>query len=558
MKPFEIPMFLASLFGVCFVASFDSPVVLADFTFGTPVSLKSIITNALTEGIDAFSSDGLEMYIASPRGGEYGAYDLWVLNRASTDDDWGPAVNLGSTVNSSQDEVTSSISTNGLTLYFASNRPGGYGDLDIYMTTRATHSSPWGQPVNMGSRINSSGSDRSPRMSSDGLELYFTSYRSGGYGYHDIYVSRRATTNDPWGEAANLGPVVNSTYGENMPCLSRDGRLLVFSDRLGSFRPGGYGNADLWMTRRASLSDPWQAPVNLGPLVNGPGYAQNPCISPDGRMLYFASGSSDSDPATWGYYQAPILPVVDFNGDGKVDGEEVLAIAENWDQNTSAYDIGPSALGDGVVDVNDLIVLADYIGTEWVDPTLLAHWALDEVGGSVAIDWVGRHDAMVVGTVVWQPEGKIGGALAFDGKTNFARTMSPVLDPAKGPFSVIAWVKGGAPNKVIVSQSSGADWLYLNQFGMLTTDLKASGRDAKSLSSDAFVTDDQWHRVALVWDGTNRALQMDGVEVARDTQPSLPASGGSLQIGCGKNAAASTLWTGLIDDVRVYNRAVEP
>jgi len=62
----------------------------------------------------------------------------------------------------------------------------------------------------------------------------------------------------------------------------------------------------------------------------------------------------------------------------------------------------------------------------------------------------------------------------------------------------------------------------------------------------------------LVWDGTNRTLQMDGVEVARDTQPSLAALSGSLQIGAGKNLGATTFWPGFIDDVRIYNRFVAP
>ena len=233
-------------------------------------------------------------------------------------------------------------------------------------------------------------------------------------------------------------------------------------------------------------------------------------------------------------------------------------MAQHWGQGRGLYDIGLPPMGDGIVDANDLTVLAGYIGQEVNDPTLIAHWALDETEGMKAVDSAGEHDAMVLGNAAWQSDGKIGGALAFDGKPNFARTLSPVLDPAKGPFSVIAWVKGGAPNKVIVSQSSGADWLYLNQFGMLTTDLKGAGRDAKFLTSDAFVTDDQWHRVAVVWDGTNRALHMDGVEVARDTQPSLVASSGDFQIGAGKNLAPTAFWKGLIDEVRIYNRVVQP
>jgi sialidase-1 len=93
---------------------------------------------------------------------------------------------------------------------------------------------------------------------------------------------------------------------------------------------------------------------------------------------------------------------------------------------------------------------------------------------------------------------------------------------------------------------------------MLTTGLSDGSRSAKSLTSGAFVTDDQWHRVVLTWDGTNRTLQMDGVEVARDTQPSLAASSGNLHIGAGKDLGTTAFWSGLIDDVRVYNRAVQP
>ena len=159
-----------------------------------------------------------------------------------------------------------------------------------------------------------------------------------------------------------------------------------------------------------------------------------------------------------------------------------------------------------------------------------------------------------MGNVVWEPDGKVGGALAFDGKQNSARTTSPVLDPAKGPLSVIGWVKGGAIARVILSQAGTADWLYVNPFGMLTTDVKASGTSGTSLTSDAYLLDDQWHRVALVWDGTNRSLQMDGIEVGTDTQPNLAPSSGNLQMGCGKGGGA--FWSGLIDDVRVYNRAV--
>jgi serine/threonine protein kinase/Tol biopolymer transport system component len=559
MKLFEIPMFVASLLGLGLLSGLDTAPAYADFTFGEPVNLKTVIPqldgNPEVECIDCLSYDGLEMYIESQRAGGRGDFDLWVLKRASITEDWGPPENLGPLVNSPQADAGASISADRLTLYFCSARLGGpSGYTHIYMTTRATKNDPWGQAVNLGPKINSVFADGFPSISRDGLELYFASYRAGVYGDLDIYVARRATQNDLWGEAVNLGPVVNSPQCEGYPSLSADGLLLLFTDNVSSGRrPGGYGGMDVWMTRRTSLSAPWQAPVNLGPRINTGSTDGWPHFSPDGRTLYLNANRNG-----WGNYQFAIIPIVAFNGDGKVDGKEVLAMAEHWGNSKSLYDIGLSPLGDGVVDVNDLTVLAGYIGQEVNDPTLIAHWALDETAGMTAADSAGKNDAMVMGNAAWRPDGKVGGALAFDGKDNFLRSWSVVLDPAQGPFSVIAWVKGGTPNRVIVSQASGADWLYLNQFGMLTTDLKAPGREGKSLTSDAYVLDDQWHRVAVVWDGANRALHMDGVEVAKDAQPSLAASSGNLQIGGGKNLTANTLWSGLIDEVRIYNRAVRP
>jgi serine/threonine protein kinase/Tol biopolymer transport system component len=559
MKLFEIPMLAASLFGLCSLSSLDAPPAYADFTFGEPVNLKTVIPviDPAHESIDCLSYDGLEIYIESDRPGGQGSYDFWVLRRDSIDEDWGPPENLGPAVNSSKYDNAVCISADGLTLYFNSNRPGGHGGHDLYMTTRTTKSAPWGPAVNLGPKVNSSVHDYCPWISRDSLELYFESVRSGGYGAGDIYVTRRTTENDPWGEPVNLGPVVNSPYEDGIPALSPDGLLLLFSDNFQGGtapRPGGYGGSDMWMTRRASVSSPWQAPVNLGPKVNSAIHQIIPRLSPDGSTLYFTTNSG----GIWDNWQAPIIPIVDFNGDGKVDGKEVLAMAQHWGQSRSLYDIGLSPIGDGIVDVNDLTVLAGYIGQDVNDPTLIAHWALDETEGVKARDSAGDNDAMVLGGATWQPQAKIGGAVALDGKDDFVRSGSVVLDPAKGPLSVIAWVKGGAPNKVIVSQASGADWLYLNQYGMLTTGLSDGSHSAKSLTSDAFVTDDQWHRVVLTWDGSNRSLYMDGIEVATDTQPNLAASSGNLHIGAGKTLAPAAFWSGLIDDVRVYNRAVQP
>ena len=78
------------------------------------------------------------------------------------------------------------------------------------------------------------------------------------------------------------------------------------------------------------------------------------------------------------------------------------------------------------------------------------------------------------------------------------------------------------------------------------------------LSSEAVVTDGDWHRIAISWDGKNRILYVDDVEVAKDTQSSLPYSTGGLYFGAGKNLEAGSFWSGLIDDIKIYDRAVTP
>jgi len=234
-------------------------------------------------------------------------------------------------------------------------------------------------------------------------------------------------------------------------------------------------------------------------------------------------------------------------------------VAENWGENEPAYDVAPGPLGDGVVDVQDLIALADYIGKEVDDPTLVAHWALDEVEGQTAQDSVGENHAAVLGAAAWQPtDGMAGGALLLDGVDDCVVTKA-TRDPSEGAMSVFVWVSGGGPGQVIASQVLGVNWLMADAAGgFLMTELKSSGRMGKALVSETIITDGNWHRVGLVWDGANRILSVDEVVVAADTQSSLVGSLGGLNLGCGKNQGPESFWSGLIDEVRVYSRAIKP
>ncbi len=193
------------------------------------------------------------------------------------------------------------------------------------------------------------------------------------------------------------------------------------------------------------------------------------------------------------------------------------------------------------------------------DPGLIAYWKLNETEGTTAHDSAGDHDAAILGAPLWRPEGgRIGGALELSGVPNLVAAPF-VRDPSQGPLSVFAWVKGGAPGQVVVSQKSGgANWLMASADGALMTELQSGGRITSALTSTAVITDGDWHRIGLTWDGVNRTLYVDDVAVAADTQTNLAGSTGDLLLGASAKPGAGSFWQGLIDDVRIYDRVVKP
>ncbi|MBC8468555.1 MAG: PD40 domain-containing protein [Planctomycetes bacterium] len=337
----------------------------ADFVFGEPTNLGPTVNSSAFDGGPIISADGLELYFNSTRPGGSGSFDIWVTNRETIQDPWGEPVNLGPTINSSYMDANNGISADGLSLFLFSDRPGGSGSLDIWVITRANISESWGEPMNLGPTVNSSANDGGPFISADGLSLFIESDRPGGYGGNDIYVSTRATTDDPWGEPVNLGPRVNSSVWDWYPSLSADGLSLFFT----SLRSGGLGGDDIWVTTRATTNDPWREPVNLGPAVNSSSAETCPNISADDSTFSFhsnrAGGSGNSD-----LWQVKILPVVDFNADGFVDSVDVCMMLDFWHTDEPLYDIAPMPFGDGIVDTKDLVLLAEHLTITMDDPNL--------------------------------------------------------------------------------------------------------------------------------------------------------------------------------------------
>jgi WD40-like Beta Propeller Repeat len=260
--------------------------------------------------------------------------------------EWSAPVNLGPVVNSPFSDIAATLSPDGLSLYFVSNRPGGVGPSgnDIWVSRRASENGPWETPVNL-TVINSDRDDGGPSLSGDGHLLFFNSGRAGGHGAADLYVSRRANPKDDfgWELPVNLGQLVNTAGGERAPdyfvgaddgpatlyfnqgnialfgadlyavpvtrngeplgtpellsdlstpgandagqSVCTDGREIFFwSDRAGTL-----GDADIWVSTRRGPHDAWSEPLNIGSVINTEFAEERPSLSHDGRTLLFDS-----------------------------------------------------------------------------------------------------------------------------------------------------------------------------------------------------------------------------------------------------------------------------
>jgi len=280
-----------------------------------------------------------------------------------------------------------------------------------------------------------------------------------------------------------------------------------------------------------------------------------------GRDEYYGWGRVDARAAL----DMVLAKRADLNDNWRVDMEDLLILIEYWRTNEPSADIAPATKRDGIVDDKDLELFMQYWQTKIPISGLLAHWRLDETEGMVAYDSAGEKDIFLSGEQFWRlDEGIQGGALELDGIDDYAGT-SPVLNPADGPFSVLAWIKGGGSGQVMISQTdgfsggTGGTWLGIDSTdGKLMTGLVPSQNLSLTLVSQAVITDGQWHHVGFVWDGSYRALYVDGVEVAKDEMVMAPlqSSDGSLYIGVDKNVDPSSFFSGMLDDIRIYNRAL--
>lgn len=243
------------------------------------------LNTPFVDGCPIQSPDGLSLYLASNRPGGVGLLDIWVARRGSTNEPFGAPENLGEPVNSAADDFCPTPVRGG-GLFFVSREvlPGSCGLGDIYFT-RHNPRHGWSEPAHLPCAPegpNSALDEQGPSFVEIGGQAMLFFSRSSPTMPGDIYVSP-ALADGAFGPASAVAELNDATANDIQPNVRKDGRELVFS----SNREGTLGAQDIWVSTRDSVDDPWSSPVNLGDAVNTDAGETRPSLSWDASTLLF-------------------------------------------------------------------------------------------------------------------------------------------------------------------------------------------------------------------------------------------------------------------------------
>jgi len=286
------PLTLLCLLAWCVAASGSSPQSTEIYgDWSSPINVGSPVNTESNDTYAFLSRDELTMYFTSDRPGGLGLDDLWFTTRASLDDPWGDPRNM-SALNSSALDSLAVLSSDEHVMFFHSTRPGGCGAGDIWMARRHNRrSEEWGPPINLGCVVNTPATEIAPAFfenpETGQVTLFYGSNRPGGFGglaTFDVYAS-------VVGEDGYFGP---GALVPEFSSAGRDTRIFIRKDGLEAFitsdRTGGQGRIDIWTSTRETLSDPWPpTPIDLPGPVNSTCDDGSPWLSRDGTTLYFFS-----------------------------------------------------------------------------------------------------------------------------------------------------------------------------------------------------------------------------------------------------------------------------
>ena len=253
------------------------------YTFA-PQNLGDSINTDVSEYYPTISLDGDTLFFT--RRVNHHNEDLFEAHR-QPNGTWGKATGLPGDINTNENEGAQTISIDGQWMILnICNTPDGFGMCDLYFSYRTKDG--WSTPENLGDSINTEFSETAPSLSPDKKDLYFSSNRPGGYGGNDLYISHHLL-NGHWSAAENLGPVLNSIGDENTPFIHVDNQTLYFN----STGHQGYGNSDLFVSRKKPDGN-WDKPENLGYPINTIDDEGSLVIASDGKTAYYASDRTDS------------------------------------------------------------------------------------------------------------------------------------------------------------------------------------------------------------------------------------------------------------------------
>ena len=226
-------------------------------------------------------------------------------------DQWHLRQDLGPPVNTNANEGAQSITADGKIIYFtACNRKDGVGRCDLYVA-KMDGNGKWSDPLNLGDRVNTGFSEKHPAISADGRTLFFTSDRPGGNGGYDLWMTVK--TGDSWSTPVNLGDSINTPGTEQSPFIHPDQQSLYFS----SDGWPGLGKADVLVARRKPDGS-WGIPENLGYPINTNNEEIGFMVNATGDRAYYASSRREGTDTDIFTFEIPLkvrpLPVSYITG----------------------------------------------------------------------------------------------------------------------------------------------------------------------------------------------------------------------------------------------------
>jgi outer membrane protein OmpA-like peptidoglycan-associated protein len=262
-------------------ANYARSAVNKPFPF-TPINLGNMVNSMDNEYFPGITADEQILIFTRLVNGR----DEEFYRSTKVDGKYTLAQNMGYPVNTERNEGTVSLSADGQYIFYtACNRPGAKGSCDLYLSKLDGNS--WSEPINLGAPVNTASWESQPSLSFDGKVLYFSSNRPGGYGESDIWYT--TFKNGRWTPPVNAGPEINTPGDEQSPFIAKDDQTLYFN----SEGHPGMGGIDLFYARRGE-DGRWNKPINLGYPINSEKDETCIVIASNGKDAFMARDGADS------------------------------------------------------------------------------------------------------------------------------------------------------------------------------------------------------------------------------------------------------------------------